>query len=132
MKIVAGPGKGKIVEVTSAGAIVGEHPQVRAAAVGLGVGVAQPMMMGVGGAWAGLQALPAAFGAMPPLLSMRSVVETPYHRLVGKEQAAESAQTAAQAGSTAQGAKTSEADTGEVATAETPAARAVPGRAGLQ
>jgi hypothetical protein len=129
MKIVAGPGKGKIVEVTSAGAIVGEHPQVRAAAVGLGVGVAQPMMMGVGGAWAGLQALPAAFGAMPPLLSMRSVVETPYHRLVGKEQAAESAQTAAQAGSTAQGAKTSEADTGEVATAETPAARAVPGHA---
>jgi hypothetical protein len=126
MKIVAGPGKGKIVEVTSAGAIVGEHPQVRAAAAGLGVDVAQPMMMGVGGAWAGVQALPAAFGAMPPLLSMRSVVETPYQRLGGKEQAAESVQTAAQAGSTAQGAKTGEADTGEVATAETPAAGAVP------
>ena len=133
MKIVAGPGKGKIVEVTSAGAIVGEHPQVRAVAAGLGVGAAQPMMR-VGGAWAGVQALPAAFGAMPPLLSMRSVVENPYHRLSGKEQAAESAQTAAQAGSTAQsalasttqGAKTGEADAGEIVTAGTPATGAVP------
>lgn len=65
---------------------------------------------------------------------MGSVVEAPYHRLSGKEQATQSASTAAQAVSTAQsalemtsqGADTAGADAGEDDAAEAPEEAAVP------
>lgn len=98
MKIVAGPGKGRMVEVTSAGKIIGSPVRVAAGvAVGVGVMPATPAV----GVVAPLMSTFGAYAPMPAILPRGSVLERLYTRLSGKDHAVASSATAATAAHTA-------------------------------
>ena len=111
MKIVAGPGKGKIVDVTAAGKIVGEGtaPAVATKAAVHVHAVASPAALHVAPSMPEMPGMPVINGFGPMAVPLaHTVVETPSLRprdvLSGTEQAALSADSASQAAATAQSA----------------------------